>query len=165
MFQIYNARAVALWRTCIGTIGGAWSGNRGHDHAKRDAIAITGFVGAACFFEYHYDRAPLVLQFGIDHKDWEVDNLLFMLVIMSFALSIFGYRRVKDLSQAMRARKLAELDALRLARHDALTGLPNRRFFVEKLNESLSGTTGASRTAVLMLDLDGFKLVNDAYGD
>jgi diguanylate cyclase (GGDEF)-like protein len=162
MFQIYNARA--LWRTYVGLMGNASSGNRGRARAYREAIAITGCAVAACVVEYHYDLAPIVLQFGIDHRDWEIDNLLFVLVIMSFALLIFGYRRVKDLSQAVSARKLAELDALRLARHDALTGLPNRRFFIEKLNESLSETTDASHTAVLMLDLDGFKLVNDAYG-
>jgi diguanylate cyclase (GGDEF)-like protein len=164
MFRIYSARTAALWRTCIGTISGAWSGDRRRDHANRDAIAITGCAAAVCLVEYHYNLAPMVLQFGIDYRDWEVDNLLFTLMVMSFALLIFGYRRAKDLSRAMGARKLAELDALRLARHDPLTGLPNRRFFVEKLNESLSETTDASRTAVLMLDLDGFKSINDAYG-
>lgn len=164
MFRIYSARTAAWWRTSIGTISGAWSGDRGRDRANRDAVAITGCAAAVCLVEFHYDLAPTVLQFGIDYQDWEVDNLLFTLMIMSFALLIFGYRRVRDLSRAMRARKLAELDALRLARHDALTGLPNRRFFVERLNESLSETTDASRTAVLMLDLDGFKLINDAYG-
>jgi diguanylate cyclase (GGDEF)-like protein len=164
MFQIYSARAVALWRTWVRKIRGAWSGNRGRDQANRDAVAITACAATVCLVEYHYDLAPMVLQFGIDYRDWEIDNLLFTLMIMSFALLIFGYRRVKDLSRAMRARKLAELDALRLARHDPLTGLPNRRFFVERLNESLSETTDASRTAVLMLDLDGFKLINDAYG-
>jgi diguanylate cyclase (GGDEF)-like protein len=164
MFQIYSARLVALWQACIGTIRGAWNGNRGPDKSKLDALTITFCAAAVCLVEYHYDFAPLVLQFGLDHADWEIDNLLFTLVIMSVALVIFGYRRAKALSRAVDARKLAELDALRLARHDALTGLPNRRFFVEKLNESLSETTDASRTAVLMLDLDGFKLVNDAYG-
>jgi diguanylate cyclase (GGDEF)-like protein len=164
MFQIYNARAVALWRSRIGTMSGAWSGDRGRDHANRDAVVITACAAAIGLIEYHYDLAPMVLQFGIDYRDWEVDNLLFTLMIMSFAALIFGYRRVKDLSREMRARKLAELDALRLARHDPLTGLPNRRYFVEKLNESLSETCDASRTAVLMLDLDGFKSINDAYG-
>jgi diguanylate cyclase (GGDEF)-like protein len=164
MFHIYNARVIAFWRTCIGTLRGAWSGDRERDRANWEAIVITTCAAAVCLAEFHYDFAPMVLQFGLDHTDWEIDNLLLMLVIMSFALLIFGYRRVKDLSRAMRARRLAELDALRLARHDALTGLPNRRFFVEKLNESLSETTDASRTAVLMLDLDGFKLINDAYG-
>jgi hypothetical protein len=123
MFQIYNTGA--LWRTCVGLIGNASSGNRGRARAYRDAVAITGGAVAACVVEYHYDLAPIVLQFGIDHRDWEIDNLLFVLVIMSFALLIFGYRRVKDLSQAMSARKIAELDALRLARHDALTPQPS----------------------------------------
>jgi diguanylate cyclase (GGDEF)-like protein len=164
MFRIYSARTTAFWRTCMGTISGAWSGERGRDRANRDAIAITSCAAAVCSVEYYYDLAPTVLQFGIDYRDWEVDNLLFTLMIMSFALLIFGYRRVGDLSQAMRARKRAEMDALRLARHDPLTGLPNRRFFVERVNESLSETTDTSRTAVLMLDLDGFKLINDAYG-
>jgi diguanylate cyclase (GGDEF)-like protein len=164
MFQIYSARAVALWGTWTGKIHGAWSGNRGRDQMIWDAIAITACAAVVCLVEFHYDLAPMVLQFGIDHRDWEIDNLLFTIMIMSFSLLIFGYRRVKDLSRAMRARKLTEMDALRLARHDPLTGLPNRRFFVEKLNENLSETTDASRTAVLMLDLDGFKLVNDAYG-
>src|SRR6185437_12710059 len=45
-----------------------------------------------------------------------------------------------------------------------LTGLPNRRFFVERLSEVLLQTTDASRSGVLMLDLDGFKSINDAYG-
>ena len=164
MFRMYDARAIALWRSCIGTIRGAWSGNHRRDHANRDAITITACVAAVCLVQYHYDFAPLVLQFGIDHSDWKIDNLLFFLMIMSFGLLIFGYRRVRDLSQAMRGRELAELDALRLARHDPLTGLPNRRFFVERLNESLSEATDASRTAVLMLDLDGFKLINDVNG-
>jgi diguanylate cyclase (GGDEF)-like protein len=164
MFQIDSERIVVVWGRCVGTISRAWSGNRGRDRANWDAVAITACAAAACLIEYHYDFAPLVLQFGIDHADWEIDNVLFTLVIMSFALSVFGYRRAKDLTKAMRARMLAEGDALRLARHDALTGLPNRRFFVEKLNENLSETTDVSRTAVLMLDLDGFKLVNDSYG-
>jgi predicted signal transduction protein with EAL and GGDEF domain len=164
MFQIYSARLVALWQDYIGTIRGAWSGNHGPGQSKLDAIAITFCAAAVCLVEYYYDFAPLVLQFGLDHANWEIDNLLFTFVVMSVALVIFGYRRANDLSRAVDARKIAELDALRLARHDALTGLPNRRFFVEKLNESLSETTDVSRTAVLMLDLDGFKLVNDAYG-
>ena len=58
----------------------------------------------------------------------------------------------------------AEVEARNLARHDPLTGLPNRRFFAEKLDEGLRGASDAQRLAVLMLDLDGFKLINDTHG-
>jgi diguanylate cyclase (GGDEF)-like protein len=46
---------------------------------------------------------------------------------------------------------------------DALTGLPNRKAFTERLHEKLSSTTDA-RLGVLFVDLDDFKLVNDSLG-
>jgi diguanylate cyclase (GGDEF)-like protein len=52
-----------------------------------------------------------------------------------------------------------------LALHDPLSGLPNRRHFHELLDAGLAGTrTGGSGLAVLMLDLDRFKEINDALG-
>ncbi len=51
------------------------------------------------------------------------------------------------------------------AHHDQLTGLPNRRLFEEKLEEALlkAHRTG-TRIAIAMMDLDGFKAVNDSHG-
>jgi diguanylate cyclase (GGDEF)-like protein/PAS domain S-box-containing protein len=52
------------------------------------------------------------------------------------------------------------------ARHDPLTGLPNRSFFGELLQREMSRSARASHRqyAVLFIDLDGFKLVNDGLG-
>jgi diguanylate cyclase (GGDEF)-like protein/PAS domain S-box-containing protein len=47
--------------------------------------------------------------------------------------------------------------------HDPLTGLPNRALFVERLRAALA-EDDAARTAVIFLDLDDFKLVNDSLG-
>jgi diguanylate cyclase (GGDEF)-like protein len=58
----------------------------------------------------------------------------------------------------------AELEARNQARHDPLTGLPNHRFFVEKLDECLLDASDTQRLAILMLDLDGFKTMNDTHG-
>jgi diguanylate cyclase (GGDEF)-like protein/PAS domain S-box-containing protein len=49
------------------------------------------------------------------------------------------------------------------ATHDDLTGLPNRRLVQERLDGFLTGE-GARAAAVLLVDLDGFKRINDAHG-
>jgi diguanylate cyclase (GGDEF)-like protein len=51
-----------------------------------------------------------------------------------------------------------------LALHDPLTGLPNRRRFQDLLETALNGPAGISPTAVMLMDLDRFKEVNDALG-
>ena len=52
-----------------------------------------------------------------------------------------------------------------LALHDDLTGLPNRRLFDDRLSQALlQGTRTGARTGLIMLDLNGFKLVNDSLG-
>ncbi len=58
-----------------------------------------------------------------------------------------------------------EKRARHLALHDDLTALPNRRFFRERLGLALRGKgAGITPLAVLYLDLDGFKALNDLYG-
>jgi len=53
----------------------------------------------------------------------------------------------------------------RLAFHDPLTGLPNRRLFIARLNQALQDTTlKPAALAVMFIDLDGFKQVNDTMG-
>jgi len=62
-------------------------------------------------------------------------------------------------------RKLAEKQLAHLAHHDALTGLPNRTLLLERLSHSLTFEQRNRRTvAVLYLDLDRFKIINDTLG-
>jgi diguanylate cyclase (GGDEF)-like protein/PAS domain S-box-containing protein len=52
-----------------------------------------------------------------------------------------------------------------LATHDALTDLPNRFLMVDRLSQLLAGASRSAATfAVLFMDIDGFKGVNDSYG-
>lgn len=63
------------------------------------------------------------------------------------------------------AVKEAEAELTRRATHDALTGLPNRSLIHERLEKTLRRSKGTPGNVVLLLiDLDGFKAVNDKFG-
>ncbi|MBV8746134.1 MAG: GGDEF domain-containing protein [Xanthobacteraceae bacterium] len=64
----------------------------------------------------------------------------------------------------MRASALLR-DAQRRANHDALTGLPNRPLFLEAAEHHLAACReSGNKLAVLFIDFDGFKSVNDRHG-
>lgn len=70
----------------------------------------------------------------------------------------FFISQIQDISE----RKRYEDSLTHEAHHDALTGLPNRRYFEDVLDERLySGGLGRRRQTLLYLDLDRFKLIND----
>lgn len=63
------------------------------------------------------------------------------------------------------ARKKAEAQIYHAARHDSLTGLLNRAALMEELTERIAQSLGEEKTLIVyMLDLDGFKDVNDTLG-
>lgn len=61
-------------------------------------------------------------------------------------------------------RRRAEMQIKFMAQHDALTQLPNRLLFGERLEQALVAARQGSSCALVCLDLDGFKLVNDRLG-
>ncbi len=67
---------------------------------------------------------------------------------------------IRDLSE----REEAERRLRHLATHDSLTGLPNRTLLHERLQAALDACTGDASVAVLFLDLDRFKEINDSFG-
>jgi diguanylate cyclase (GGDEF)-like protein len=76
--------------------------------------------------------------------------------------NFIGYRGVgRDVSE----RKLAENRIQHLATYDGLTGLPNRLLFSELLTAAIRACEGHGRHfAVLFIDLDRFKIINDTLG-
>jgi diguanylate cyclase (GGDEF)-like protein/PAS domain S-box-containing protein len=74
-------------------------------------------------------------------------------------------RYLLSLSEDITERKEAEARIEHMAHHDALTGLPNRVAFVEHLTRSIDAAAASNESfAVLSIDLDRFKEVNDTFG-
>lgn len=90
-----------------------------------------------------------------------LDNVLSVALILNVALILLGWRRSKDLRRAVDARLQAERELIESAKSDHVTGLSNRR----AINAFIDGMPGVDRSgALLLLDLDNFKGVNDLYG-
>ena len=83
--------------------------------------------------------------------------------VATLALAMgFMYWRSFRLNRALLASRRALRD---MAHHDALTGLPNRVLLTDRLEQQLAqGRRNNQALALCMLDLDGFKPVNDQYG-
>jgi len=88
-------------------------------------------------------------------------STLSVALLLNIAIILFGWRRSKDLREALLAQAKAEALAHQSAYTDHTTGLANRR----ALMEQLEGASRAGRThSLLLLDLDHFKKVNDLHG-
>lgn len=105
---------------------------------------------------------PIRHQFRFKHKEGSIrwcdaafTNYLNDPHIRGIVFNLRDYTKQKEATDIVN----------RLANYDSLTGLPNRRHFENQLRESLkSAKMRNTRMAVLFLDLDGFKNINDTLG-
>jgi diguanylate cyclase (GGDEF)-like protein len=138
-----------------------WLKTRSGRRVVVDLVVIVAFavvVRAATFNMNLFER---LYDFSRQHEGAQVDELMVTLTIASLAFVAFGVRRVQDQRRELALRHAAERHALMLAEQDQLTGLPNRRRFYETLSAIKGDDDGC---ALFLLDLDGFKQVNDVFG-
>ena len=149
----------AIWRCWV-----LWRlGTR--DRALPLAIYIPIQLAAQAYAEY-------VTVAGIRSIDWDAVPFLALVLLVSRTLT----REMRLQSDALatgiedlrteRARLIQAQQRLRhLAYHDALTDLPNRRALWESLSEAVgSRRSGGAEGTLIVLDLDHFKIINDALG-
>jgi diguanylate cyclase (GGDEF)-like protein len=95
-----------------------------------------------------------------------VDRLVASTLFLNIALILFGWRRYRDLSREVARCAAAEDRAQTLASRDPLTGLHNRRSLGEAASALLAQADKRRKAvALLIVDLDHFKSVNDLHGN
>ncbi|HET8817909.1 MAG TPA: diguanylate cyclase [Pseudidiomarina sp.] len=76
---------------------------------------------------------------------------------IGYAIGLFILLLIATLVRSFRLARFASYN-------DALTGLPNRRFAVRQLHRTLNNLAAGKQFAVMLMDLNGFKAVNDLHG-
>jgi len=134
-----------------------------HKQKIVDALVVIAATAAASFYAYNVDifyEATSGTGGNIDLPELFALSALFCL-----GLVVYSMRRLREAERETLRRIKAEREARTLALHDQMTGLPNRRQFENALNAALEAPPSASAShALLLLDLNGFKRVNDLYG-
>jgi len=130
----------------------------------RDGAVLLAIAGIAYALAHFFDLPQRIFAWSLAHRHWEMDDLLFIGMVLSVAAPAYGIRRYRDISREMRGRLRAEREARMLSGRDYLTGLPNERFFVERLDESLVAMSDGDRAATLVVVIDGFKRVFELHG-
>jgi diguanylate cyclase (GGDEF)-like protein len=98
---------------------------------------------------------------GLSEKMLSLQVFNATVALLSFVLAAVRSERLEHVAEQKRARD----ELVRQALHDPLTGLANRTLFMDRLTQALARSNRHPGTlAVMFLDLDRFKLINDSLG-
>lgn len=132
---------------------------------RRGSIEARDFLGA-----WGLPMAVLAIIHVVDVEDglWGGGSKLLVLIAATWQalwLAAAATRRLGHLRVERDHARSAEAQAQQLARRDPLTGLPNRRGFVESVTPLLERARADNLpAALLVVDIDRFKSINDIYG-
>lgn len=133
--------------------------------ANVDAVILVCASILFTFISIHFDTFESIVHFVKEYEQYEIDEILTMIIIMSIGLCTFALRRLTDLKDEIQHREIIQIQLQHMSLHDALTSLPNRRHFDQQLTNFFTQfkvTNGF--LAIIMIDLNRFKHINDSYG-
>jgi diguanylate cyclase (GGDEF)-like protein len=103
---------------------------------------------------------PALTRLGADNS-----SVIVGLLLLNLAITIYGWRRYRDTSRELVDRIAAEQRAFEAASTDPLTGFLNRRAFGKAAAAMMaSAQRHREALAILIIDIDGFKHVNEVHG-
>jgi diguanylate cyclase (GGDEF)-like protein len=136
-----------------------------HRRSIKDSALILFIMLVATYYAWQIDIFANGPGVSPQEHTLEVDELLLLGGVLMFAMLIFAIRRYLEQKRETKRRVAAESYARELAFQDGLTALPNRRQFDDALNAALAALPrGGAVHAVFLLDLNGFKQINDVHG-
>ena len=131
-------------------------------------VLAPDLAGAVGDVQLDLPRQALLNRVGLRAAEMRAmrrDGEAFPMELSLSEMHLGGVSHFIGIVRDIKERKEAEQKIDYLAHHDFLTGLPNRAYFSEILNHSIAlAKRERGHLAVLFLDLDGFKKINDTLG-
>ena len=127
-------------------------------------VVLAAAVAALAAAAHHIDPLAGIADFDLGASAAYLHDLLIAAACLAVAGALALLRGVARLRGEVQRLAAAEAGAHGSARSDPLTGLPNRRAFKERVDAALARLWPGLGIAVLLIDLDGFKSVNDIHG-
>jgi len=159
----------------IASLGALWLAFRLREEAKRATVSRMGaaLVMGCAIIGMHYtgmaaSKFPLNSFCGAANSGIDTKWLAVLVIIVS--LAVFAIALIVSMLDVRTNRLSNSLDdanneLIKLALHDNLTRLPNRVLLSDRLEQAIHrAQRNHSEFAVLFLDLDGFKAINDMHG-
>src|SRR6202041_2609921 len=131
----------------------------------KDLSILLAVLLVGLYLTFEYDLFKNSDGVSVHERTVELDEALLLGGIMALGLLVFSMRRYFEQRREAARRLAAEQLVRTLAFQDALTGLANRRQFDDALKTAAAAPPreGAGH-ALILLDLNGFKQINDVYG-
>ncbi len=191
--KIYNLDGLTVYSTDDKQIGENKSGNPGFQSAKAGVVAsnitfrekfdaFEGVLGNRNLIASYVPvragpNAPIEGVFEVysdvtellhtqTRAQWQVAGIVLALLATLYLFLLLVVRKADRIMASQELERAAKEELVRhQAYHDALTGLPNRAYFAERLGETIAFASRHHHTCALMfVDLDRFKIVNDSLG-
>lgn len=164
-FYVINARDYSIVLANQAALGGK------EKEARHTCHELTHHQATPCFSMQHPCPLEIVKESGaptiVEHLHYDCKGEPRFVEVHAFPIFDEQGKVVEMIEYCLdiTRRKEAEDRLDFLANHDPLTGLPNRNLFNIRLQlEMEHAVREKNRVAVMLLDLDGFKLINDTFG-
>ena len=134
----------------------------------QDGLLISGAMIVALLLALQYDLFFFIDELSAAQRKISLAEAIFLTLLLAAGILIFIIRRLRDQRRDITIQVAAEIelrDLTTLAMRDPLTGLLNRRALLSALTAvTKSPPANGTDDALFMIDLNGFKRVNDSHG-
>src|SRR5262249_1087684 len=110
---------------------------------RQDLLALAGFLAAGYIIATNVNVLRTLETIAMEYEGLHLDRVFGTLIVAALGLTLYGFTRSHATLKALNQRVQADERAQRIAMHDQLTGLPNRRHLKGVVNFLLSENDGS----------------------